>query len=250
MKRIVAIIVVMMVLAFGSLAQAYPIANGWSLNLSKVNAAYSDATNIDYLLIQGNAQLTLAAAPALGVAFTENAFFEINQYRKEGAFFSDNFSIGGNKLYIEALGLAGVITSFGPTQYEYIFTPGAGTIKVYLGPANRVGEILLASMSVLPGSGRQGVVIDGGVGPSGTSGIDTNFLYAMAGLFTTGNGWDIGTGGGFALVDTINTLKQNGRSFIISSQGEVNTAVPEPSTLVLLGAGLVGLGLAARRKMK
>ncbi len=250
MKRIIAVAVVMMVLAFGSMAQAYPIANGWSLNLSQVNPAYSNATNIDYLLVQGNANLTLAGPPAAGVAFTEDAFLQINQYRQEGTPFSSNFAIGGNFLYIEALGLAGVITSFGATQYDYVFTPGVGTIKVYLGPANRVGEILLASLSVLPGSGGQGVVVDGGVGPSGTSGIDSNFLWAMAGLFTTGSGWDIGNGGGIAFVDTINTLKQNGQSYVISSQGEVNTAVPEPSTLVLLGAGLVGLGLAARRKMK
>lgn len=252
MKKMVAIFAVMMMLAIGSQAQAYTVLDGWSMNLSTVNPAYSDATNIDKLLVQGKATLTLAGAPATGVKFTEDAFLQINQYVQEGSLFASNFSIGSNFLYIEALGLAGEITTFGPGGYQYIFYPGVGTIKVYLGTGNTATDTVLASLSVIPGSGGNGIVVDGGVGPSGTTGLDALFLSALPGLWTTGAGFDFGLYG-IALLDSINTVKalgQNQLEFIISSQGEVNTVVPEPSTFVLIGAGLVGLGLAARRRIK
>ncbi|HSW65158.1 MAG TPA: PEP-CTERM sorting domain-containing protein [Dissulfurispiraceae bacterium] len=252
MRKIIVIAVVMMMLVIGSQAQAYTIENNWSMNLSTINPAFSDATDIDKLIVQGTATLTLAGAPATGITFTEDARLQIASYVKEGAFFASNFSIGSNFMYIEALGLAGEITSFGPGGYQYIFYPGVGTIKVYLGTGNTATDLVLASLSVIAPSGGNGIVVDGGVGPSGTTGLDALFLSALPGLWTTGTGFDFGPYG-IALLDAINTVKAVGSNqlvFTISSQGEVNTVVPEPSTFVLIGAGLIGLGLAARRRMK
>ncbi|KAF0182312.1 MAG: hypothetical protein FD164_1151 [Nitrospirae bacterium] len=252
MKRMVAVFVVMMMLAIGSQAQAYTILDNWSMNLSTIKPAYSNATNIDRLIVQGTATLQLSGAPAAGVTFTEDARLQIAAYVKEGEGFATPFSIGPNFLYIEALGLAGEITNYGATSYQYMFYPGVGTINVYLGTGAPATDTILASLSVIPGSGGQGAVMDGGVGPSGTTGLDALFLSGLPGLWTTGSGFDFGTYG-IALLDSINTVKalgQNQLQFTISSQGEVNTVVPEPSTFVLIGAGLVGLGLAARRRMK
>ncbi|TVQ98198.1 MAG: PEP-CTERM sorting domain-containing protein [Desulfovibrionales bacterium] len=150
---------------------------------------------------------------------------------------------------------------FGQLTYDLVFTPGVGTIELLYGVdlfSAPLGTIATFELTAGQGTGPQLLAGAGGNSPFS---FNINMLSVMDDFWTF-NGTkaeDLLADGlaitGFADVNARVTSivpDADNNQFIIGIENSGtmrHNVVPEPSTILLLGAGLVGLGLLGRRKM-
>jgi hypothetical protein len=158
-------------------------------------------------------------------------------------------------------------TPFDPSDdtWVYTFDNGSGTIGIYLttdpDPANATAGTQLVAGTIIPTSSgtADGFIGGPGIGDSNWGlTLEVTYLYPDLFLDSLGNslnylvdnGWLLALPQGVTNVDTV-VYDPNINAYIFEGNtGDTMeiAAVPEPASLLLLGSGLLGLAVLARKK--
>jgi hypothetical protein len=201
-----------------------------------------------------------------GDAFIENGSMQQLGFDGNAIFFQQTGGAGPGHVYFSYEALIGVIVNYddggdGPTtianypsalandQFNLIFAPGAGSIKLFadtdLDPGN--GTLAeLADLSLIAATGIAPELSAGAV-PNGTFDLAMGFNSVLPGVFS----FEPNFAGYLGLADVnagVIGIGDDGTNllFNIENSGTFR-AIPIPSTLLLLGGGLISL-LGIRRK--
>lgn len=160
--------------------------------------------------------------------------------------------------------LANFATNLANDTFDLTFDPGAGTIKFYLDDdydsSNAGNTLEIASLTLLAGEGTSPQFIVGEL--EGQFGIVAGFLDVLPDFWHFADGTpfeDFMTQFGipsifatsFNLGATLETISVIGDDLVFGVINEGSweiTVVPEPSTILLLGGGLFGLGILGYRR--
>ena len=260
------------------------IQDAWQLDTTGAGAGIASVTtNIGHLNLSGgigNVNQSFGADGILGIGDTFTEFGEIFSISvtRENCVGACDF--GAPSLYTSPLfqlqliytGLAGSLTSVaGSGAVTYKFDSGVGNIELK-GSSNGVTFTHLANLSPIDPSGGSLGNFLGGLLANGT----TDMLVRVSSSGYTSNLFRDSTGLSYdplvnhaplgtllAAIHTQNTLGQpaacitdpiTGKTIncnlVVNSDGSLNLTVPEPGSLALIGAGLMGLvGFRRRRSM-
>lgn len=173
--------------------------------------------------------------------------------------FITNYSDNGT-----ATSLANYGTSLADDTFDLVFTPNVGSIQIFLDDDfdSSNGALELASLTLLNGQGTSPEFILNQA--EGNFGLNAGFLDVAPGVWSFTDGtlfeeWMAQYGipsifaTSFNLGATVVGISDDGTNLLFDVVNEgsfVISAVPEPSTMFLLGSGLLGLGFFARRRSK
>jgi hypothetical protein len=259
-------------------ASALTILNDWDLNLETVNdegvfTGLSTTTGIDEINVVGNAvvQQEVSGGSALGQPFEESGVLQWVSATPEvggGVTFFDLGTAGA--LYVTFDGLTGVLNNDGSITFD----AGVGLISLILDSDNDLDPTTgttqtLATFLIADPSGGSDLDFFGGAGANATIDVTLELVSVIDDdLFLDENGNNLDVASlTLHLVNVDSLLDEDfdpnpdntgvvdgeGTSLIfVNNAGQWNLAqqIPEPTTLGLLGAGLIGLGFCMRRKRR
>ena len=233
---------------------AVPLSNGGTFTADLINGGYQE-------------ELTLTPTSATEGTFSAVAFATFGQYFLDGSAVL-NSDIGGNQLNAATYRINATLVADGTYTQNldgtaFTFTGDTGIAQLFLDPLNNTtgtwvptggtGDdvLLVTSNTLLPGSG--------GSFDTNTSPITGNFNLVFGNTNLTALGEALFP----TLANLILTATVNGdfNEILLENpqiiEGDVSVqfegtpvVVPEPATLTLLGMGLFGAGVAARRRRK
>ncbi len=260
------------------------VLNGQLLSNGDVITGASTASNVDHVEVTGQSTITqqVVGGVAIGQSFTESGYLETFSYVREtnttlGLDFGDNGLLGSSQRdlygYIQFSGLTGTLNPDGSITFD----PLSGLISYYIEEVTALGEktynpgsgeafLKIAEFNILAPSGGSNLDFFGGTAANATIDITAKLINPLvAGLFKDSSGNDISTIA-FHLINTDSLLNSNfdpnpdntgvdgsGNGFSLihvqnAGQYNLSTAVPEPSSIALLGLGLVVLGVVKKRR--
>ncbi|MCP4993414.1 MAG: PEP-CTERM sorting domain-containing protein [Gammaproteobacteria bacterium] len=271
-------------MALASPASALVAVDGWQLDTTNgTNVGATLTTNIGHMNLSGGIatveqEVNAGFTPFVGAEFWEYGVVHSITYTEENMVglgdsgspeVFDNGGGGLLRLELRFSGLTGEVTSYnaGTGEIEYKFDAGVGTIGLYGSQDDFGTEDLLASFSLLDPSGGDLSNFNGiGDQSQGQSTISSLVLDSITDLFrdSAGVSFDdmIDEADLYALVVTTNKISDPGFAPMgpctndatkmcvvgdVTSDGSFDLLVPEPSILVLMGMGLLGMGGFARK---
>lgn len=267
MKRTVLMVILAVVMMVGQ-ANA---GTTFNLDLDAAIAGTGTYTNIDRIIFSGSSTVNQSfGGDGIfndGDTFTEMSLLRTLTYFEAPGAPGDlqAFSLGAYRMYLYGTGLSGSVynvTGTGPSTWSFLysFTPGVGSLGLFLdtdtNPLNGTSATLATFTIKAPSGGQGPAGFLGGAGVNGTTDITAIFATVFPGVFETLAGADFGDFDAvLGLLNTHNTVTgltptADGFEAQITSNGEMRAVVPEPSTIILLGAGLFGVGIFARKRMK
>jgi hypothetical protein len=212
-----------------------------------------------------------------GDTFTELGF--LSQVQKDGSgftLFDASTSISYNVL-LSFQNLSGYITNYDDNgtsglanlsddTFDLVFNAGVGDINMFVDLDNNNsltgGDLVLATYELLSGEGTSPELINGQ--GEGQFGVTLGFTSVLNDFWSFSDGTDFADwlstyGPGSIMMNSLNLgatlgadpiITANNIEFGIYNQGSFTiSAVPEPSTMILLGLGLVGFAAAGRKKL-
>ncbi|MDR1727234.1 MAG: PEP-CTERM sorting domain-containing protein [Acidobacteriota bacterium] len=236
MRKVQGLIVLAIILMVAGIVQAAPIDDGAALN-AKLNE----------LFVGGTHHVDTASPDAGGNAWEVS----YNGMQTTLAFYSSGYA--GATFGIYSGGVSQVIFSgTSPLRRAVVWTSGDGTASLIEYQDN--GDIVTIQTGIAIDMTNFGfyVVLDNG---TRLNSIGTDNMLAYQGDNDAGDHW-AANNGLFATADYLLTWDMSGtgyyNEYIVSAESiaPASSTVPEPSSVLLLGGGLLGLGIAGYRKIR